>query len=322
MNLSTGAINICRSQPRRSYDSSRSASTWDSSETNLQIRDVQQVMSRQLGASLRSRRAQGLQEANQCLDQLERFIEHTRADLTHLGCESVPQEPSTSAQPPPELGASVQKCSKTLYAHVPLQLRTQIQHHVFVDYHKLLADPMLPFKSTAFVLQKNSETGIPEWQETTTTKEIPSYEVWARAFRTYAAIYLMAHPQRSVELLKYQALIHTASLRYEWNSVLAYDFYFRQSMAKDPSKSWGMTDTQLYTDCFTKKGLPKVDKVSHSHTPQKFQQPCYDFNKGSCKWKKCRYQHKCSVCGKPTHPAMKCCQGQTPKNPQGAQNTV
>ncbi len=113
----------------------------------------------------------------------------------------------------------------------------------------------------------------------------------------------MTRPERSIELFKYQGLIHDCSQWYEWSAVLSYDFYFRQSMAEDPTQSWGITDTELYMDCFTDKGLKSVVKNPQKLQTlgqSKFNRPCFTFNKGMYKWKNCRYLHQCNICGKKT----------------------
>ncbi len=63
-------------------------------------------------------------------------------------------------------------------------------------------------------------------------------------------IYVDANPTRAAEIFKYKSVIHDASLRYNWDAVLLYDFHFHHLMAEDPSRSWASTDPELCTQIF------------------------------------------------------------------------
>ncbi len=83
------------------------------------------------------------------------MFQNAEVNLESLGCDSVALETAIQTQVPQR------KLPKTLYAHIPILVCTQVQTSKFVDFRKLLADPMMPFKASSFTLQKNAE-GIPE----------------------------------------------------------------------------------------------------------------------------------------------------------------
>ena len=76
-----------------------------------------------------------------------------------------------------------------------------------------------------------------------TVRDIPNFDTWVKAYHTYLAIYLMYHPEQALDILKYEHLIHDASLRYDCRAVfLLYDVTFCQTIMEDPERSWGEMD--------------------------------------------------------------------------------
>ena len=286
--------------------------------TNLQVRDAQNVLATRAGSSpLKTREA--LQDNARDLASIQELMSTVKTRLTTLGVEPRPAAPqpgpsgvtNPGSETSPTTGETplsnmLKNLPKALYAHVPQTLRERIWKHMFVDFRQLLLDPLLPIQGRTLVLQKNQETGVPEWVETNTSKEIPNFNIWAKAFRTYAAIYVAKYPEKAVDMLKYEHMIHDASLRFQWTAVLTYDVYFREYISADPTVSWGITNSELYTDCFTGKALPTYKpnlfgKPKQGSAPK----PCFQY-KSKCTWKNCKFQHRCSKCGKHGHPAFQC----------------
>ncbi len=116
---------------------------------------------------------------------------------------------------------------------------------------------MLPLKSMKLQLVRDPDTRKIDWMEPSAAKEITSFDQWLKAHIVYMAMYIDAHPEQALEMVKYESVIHDCSLRYEWDAVLMYDFHFRHGIAEDPSRSWAKTDTELYAQCFTNCGLAK-----------------------------------------------------------------
>ncbi len=230
------------------------------------------------------------------------------ADLT------VQPEPGTSQrnQPQPEavrpqgnpLGNYPYPIRQSLYKHVPQATREKARLGQFVEYKSFLVDPFLPLKSQKLSLVRDPDTGNFDWVEKSTVKEISSFDQWLKAHTVYAAMLVDARPEKALELVKYQNLIHDSSLRYEWDAVLLYDFHFRQAMSEDPTLSWGISDPELYTQVFTDRGIQRTRGFCWSG--KKNPKPCNQYNLGNCTWRKCRFTHKCSMCQRTGHPATQC----------------
>ena len=80
--------------------------------------------------------------------------------------------------------------------------------------------------------------------------KITSIKKWDTAFRVYATIYSEANPHRASEIFQYIDVIHTLSSANTWESVMYYDFTFRQLMASKPWRSWAKTYTQGWNLAF------------------------------------------------------------------------
>ncbi len=279
--------------------------------TNLQLHDAQTVLATQAQLSPTQIWAEQIQEANAHLDRVDETMNTLWGGLTTLGMNHPEPELTTSgaernvAAPlldplSSPVGMQLKVIPKALYAHVPQLMRPKIMKGVFTDFHNLLIDPLVPLRANKHVLSKNPDTGAVEWVETNTVKDIPNFDTWVKAYHTYMAIYLMGNLERALEMVKYEHLIHDASMHYEWRAVLLYDITFCQAQGEDPSHSWGITDTELYADCFTGRALPRVPQFDKA----KVQKACYIFNQGRCIWRNCCYLHKCSKCGKLGHPVV------------------
>ena len=84
-------------------------------------------------------------------------------------------------------------------------------------------------------------------QSTNNTVKINHVRAWERAFRVYAAIYTQANPHRAAEIYQYVHTINLAAMSFSWDNVAYYDYHFRQLMAKNPQRSWGKVNTQLWS---------------------------------------------------------------------------
>ncbi len=179
---------------------------------------------------------------------------HNIADLAVQG-----QEPQLGTSQQPDMIQPVQPQGQplgkplhhTLYKHVPLAIREKAFQGQYVEYKSLLVDPLLPLKNQKLSFVQDPDTGTFEWVEKLSVKDITSFDIWLKAHTVYAAMYLDAHPEQALELVKYQNTIHDVSLWFDWDAVLLYDYHFRQSMSEDPTHSWAEGDPELYTQVFT-----------------------------------------------------------------------
>ena len=71
-------------------------------------------------------------------------------------------------------------------------------------------------------------------------------ESWVSCFGVYMAVLTSKYPEMTRQLLAYQTLIVREARRCGGNGWLAYDTYFRQQVAGDPSADWSSLNTSLY----------------------------------------------------------------------------
>ena len=290
--------------------------------TNLQIRDAQTVLATQARSSPTRVWAEEIEATNPCIDWVNDTMQTLRGNLSTIGLRmperDTVNQPGTSvaAEPPVDpvnnpIGTQLQMIPKALYAHIPMAMQRTMMVGAFTNFRNLLLDPLVLLRANKHVLSHNPDTSVAKWVETNTVKDIPNFDTWVKAYCTYMAIYLMANPDRALEMVKYEHVIHDASLRYDWRSVLLYDITFHQAQSEEPGCSWGVMDTELYAECFTGRVLPRLPMGDKTRV----QKACYPFNQGKCTWKNCCYLHKYSKCGRMGHPAVKCRQGNTGGQP-------
>ena len=280
--------------------------------TNLEVRDVHEIMSRRVGASpLASHRQEMVWDTCTQLNEIQTLMSRCQTNLSGLQTEPQPQpcQPGTSEEQqlpviPEGSPIGIKLTHHSLYKHVLIPAREKAAKGLFLDYKTLLIDPLLPLRNQKLTLVRDPDSGNVEWVEKSVAKEITSFDQWLKAHMVYAAMYVEANPQCTSEIIKYESLIHNASLRFDWDAILLYDFHFRQGMAEDPLKSWGESDVELYTKVFMDWGLPK--RTPWGTSIKKSSQPCHGFNQGNCKYKKCKFAHKCSKCQNFGHPVTQC----------------
>ena len=153
---------------------------------------------------------------------------------------------------------------------------------------------------------------------------------WEQAFRVYAAIYTRANPERSVEIWQYIENINRAASTYLWENVAAYDYQFRQLMAKNPRRPWSKTCHELWnlTLLAPLSGKTSIHGMHGNNNganngaqqSKRKETVCWKFNRGSCPFgSNCRFPHKCSYCFSRGHGANTCSKKQGKR--EGAQNT-
>ena len=76
--------------------------------------------------------------------------------------------------------------------------------------------------------------------------KIETLDMWQSAFHTFMAIYLLKHPSRCFELLKYAETIRLASVQFPGLAWRTYDEQFRLKQELDPMRSWGDLDYELW----------------------------------------------------------------------------
>ncbi len=286
----------------------RGTNSW----TAIPLRDAQEVISRRVGSSPLAGRVHNLPgRIDNEVDRVQQELHQINVVSGWTAAENPPAVatadlPTAPVADGPPVGNDLTLCPtpKTLFSHVPVPLRELVSKQKFLDLRQLQLDPKIPLKRPSLTL-KRTEDGKLELEESNHTREITNWDQWVWAYHTYASIMVQYFPHRSLEMIKYEHVIHDASQRFEWDAMMYYDVQFCLNMAENPEKSWGTMDMELYADAFTGRGL----KTAAVQVAQKFRssQACYQYNKGKCTWgKKCKFAHKCGNCGKFGHPEKDC----------------
>ena len=108
----------------------------------------------------------------------------------------------------------------------------------------------------------------------------------------FAAIYLQAHPAKTIELIKYIQTVRMGANRgYQW--WYDYDIQFRLRKAINSSGSWGDIDSELWLMYMTPSPAGGI-----TQSPKQVQiRKCYDYIfKGSCSKYPCSYGRICLKC--------------------------
>ena len=163
-------------------------------------------------------------------------------------------------------------------------------------------------------------------------RKIESLIDWVEAWSIFSTIVTCNMPDTANGLMQHQLRVVQAAQKYRLAAVLEFDIRVRQAIAKDSSRSIGVMDTELFTQCFTGHALPvcnKCHKTGHvtsscfagrrdtasfrGSQPAKGGQDqpvCRRFNTGSCSFTECKYEHVCSFC-RGSHAAASCPARQT-----------
>ena len=203
--------------------------------------------------------------------------------------------------------------------HVDEVTKRKIASGEYVDLAKLLPhDKVLTQQDHRMeMINKNGHTyWIPASEKE--VGSITSYGKWDQAFRVFSMIYVETHPAKAKELMQYNHMIYSASLSFVWDNVYAYDIDFRLHLSKYPERNWGIILSQAWTmrlkDRLTTQTSSSQDRSSprDSSGPDQAQggshkRICWKYNQGLCTYGfRCKFDHRCGVCGKSGHGAHIC----------------
>lgn len=188
-----------------------------------------------------------------------------------------------------------------LTLHVPNTLKQQICRREYINLSLLLKGSVELSEFCAGQSLMILKSGVIEAHPKEYKDYIPSIDKWTDAFIIYMAIYLSEFPNAAPDMLKYMATIRECAGRpgFAWRT---YDKQFRLRQAASPS-SWAATNHDLWCRCMGTPDLQANPDATRPKTPLRY--PCLAFNKGSCSWPECKFQHACMKCGR-GHPMAYC----------------
>ena len=108
-------------------------------------------------------------------------------------------------------------------------------------------------------------------------------------------------------------MVHSASTSFVWDNMYQYDKDFRMHMERHPQRSCSLILQQAWLFRLRDRhGTRGESTTSHSNNHannNKYgkKEPCWRYNQGHCTYgNKCKFEHKCVVCGKFGHGAFNC----------------
>lgn len=206
--------------------------------------------------------------------------------------------------------------------HVPQNLKEKIWEGAYVDFALLYKDTAnavvarAPDHNLQFVVDGDQ---LVLRKPGPIRKKLETLDMWQSAFHTYMAIYVLKHPTRCAELLKYAEIVRMAAVQYPGLGWRTYDEQFRLMQESDPGRSWGNLDTELWlTVAAISANSPtsyhswRANNTNNNAQSSGFKPPmktgvCFAFNSmQGCHFSGCRFAHTCSKCMRGGHSAPRC----------------
>ena len=193
-------------------------------------------------------------------------------------------------------------------AHVDEGLERRIRNGEYVDFSRLVPRDRVQMQQDNRIELINLDGHLTCTSAANNNSSndfsISSFARWEQAFRVYSNVYSRQYPQRAAELIQYNHVIHTASLTYAWNNVYAYDIDFRLHMSQHPQRSWSVILQQAWN-------LRLKDRAENDQRKWQGQgrrrEICFRYNAGKCTYRsRCKFDHRCGICGKHGHGAHIC----------------
>ena len=202
-------------------------------------------------------------------------------------------------------------------SHVDELTQAKIICGEYIDFGKLIPKERIISEEEGNKMELIIKGGRTYWAPVTESLSINGFSRWEQAFRIFSDIYTRAYPQKSTELIQYNHIIHSIAGTYVWENVYSYDKEFRLHLSKHPDRNWGVILQQAWSmklkDRLNYAGSNQNQQFSSTVLPQSghkgknFAEACRRYNHGKCKFgTRCRYEHKCSYCGKTGHMILTC----------------
>ena len=204
---------------------------------------------------------------------------------------------------------------------VSAKLVRRILRGEYIDMAELLKDNMEAER------RRLSAVGGPHFNR----REVPDILSWLQCFNLYMAVVVSVHPEKTRELLAYQALI-VSEARRGGRGWRLYDVAFRQQVRSFDSVDFARINQSLYSTTILafgggrQKFCPVCMLSDHTQEecglhqnhgrpivqardigaalprgPERRKRErmgaCYAWNEGKCTFLRCRYEHACSRCG-------------------------
>ena len=201
-------------------------------------------------------------------------------------------------------------------AHLDETTINKIGKGEYVDFGKLLPkDKIISDEVKLEMVVRDSKM---YWSPVSIMVSINSFAKCEQAFRVFSNVYCEANPNRAVELIEYNNVLHTISMAYTWENVYTYDKEFCLHMARFLQRSWAMILQQAWSlrlrDGISGNNWGNANNFGNNNRA-KVDEPCRRFNRGKCNFgSNCKYKHRCSYCFKMGHGSVNCRRVQGDRN--------
>lgn len=203
------------------------------------------------------------------------------------------------------LDGSLDYLHEDMSAHVDAATRQLILNGDYVELHRLLPKDFE---------EANDEDGIEFTSRGGRTffvptgdkegKTISSYRKWEAAFRVFEEIYLSNHQNRARQLVRYRFLIEDMASTWVWENVARYERRHRYLMQSSKNRDWSVPYDKAKSELKILHSMKVTKKLTAQTGTKARREPCRNYNRGRCDYgKACKFDHKCSICGKFGHGA-------------------
>lgn len=229
-------------------------------------------------------------------------------------------QPGSRHGPKPEdnIDGSLDYLHDDMSAHVDQATRLKIMNGESVELYRLLPRE---FEDTSeedtieFTTRGGRTVVVPPADKE--ARLISNYRKWEAAFRVFEEIYLVTHPTRAIQLVRYRNMIEDMAGTWVWDNVARYDRRHRNMMETFKNRDWCVPYDKAKQELKVMHAMRASKKVGMQTGAKAKKEVCRNFNRGKCDYgRSCKFDHKCSVCGKFGHGASTCRQRLEHSNPQ------
>lgn len=297
-----------------------------------EITDNNNIAGRQLPPPPPSQPKPAKQAAQDKADDLIKQAELQKAELAkppgeHNQLKHNSQFPSTNPTDEQNVDGTLDYLHNTGSAHVDATTRLKVKQQLYVDLARFLPRDLdvVDEDENLVLTNKDGKTyHVPPSERDLGT--INTFKKWQLAFKVFMSIYMEEHPNKlpvvAPEFIQYMQLIEDMTTTWIWDNVYKYDKRHRRMMAQFKNRHWHVpyqaARAELKTTHIMHNFSQTNAKVKKQQGPgaKQRKEACRNFNRGKCTYgTTCRYDHKCSRCGKFGHGAFQCRQKDSTVSP-------
>ena len=186
---------------------------------------------------------------------------------------SVTQSASVTVGPAAPSPSGVVGPTQLPTSTVSKALQNKILTGEFVEFSELLPEVLGSSSGpqTGFQVQLLDGTPLRFMDDSTpkakTRRHICDLATWLEAWTVYVNVVVQSYPQRTHELLGYQAIIVEANRKFLPDAWLEYDRQFRSAAANDTARKWNVVEPNAWQLATSGRARPVCSKCSLTHPP-------------------------------------------------------